>query len=143
MNFCSITFFKKHDSKKLVTNYFKQRAWESKTEETKSLKQVTLKDTKYSLLLKLYMFSAFSIRTIQQCSIPSLFLDGPLKKGGKKYLFFYFKGEKMFDVRMVSHESKWKIKLSNKEFLKAKENPFKGIQFKGKSPWLFFPNCSK
>lgn len=41
---------------------------------------------------------------------------------------------------MVSHESKWKIKLCNEEFLKARENPFKGIQFKGKSPWLFLPN---
>lgn len=33
-----------------------------------------------------------------------------------------------------------KDKAYNEECLKARENPFKDIQFKGKSPWLFLPN---
>lgn len=33
-----------------------------------------------------------------------------------------------------------KDKAYNEEFLKARENPFKDIPFKGKSPRLFLPN---
>lgn len=48
---------------------------------------------------------AFSVRTIQQCSIPSLCVSGVhLKK--KSISSPTSKGKKMFDVRMVSHESK-------------------------------------
>lgn len=84
---------------------------------------------------------AFSIRTIQQCSIPSVCASRALfKERGRKVSLLLLQRKKMFDVRMVSHESKWKIKLCNEEFLKARENPFKGIQFKGKAPWLFLPN---
>lgn len=48
---------------------------------------------------------AFS-KTIQQCSIPSLFLQQALKIERKKTSFPTSKGKKRFDVRMVSHDSK-------------------------------------
>lgn len=47
---------------------------------------------------------AFSTRTIQQCSIPSLFLAHFKKK--VSLLLLQREKKKMFDVRMVSHESK-------------------------------------
>jgi hypothetical protein len=72
-------------------------------EETKISKGKLHQKTKYSFLLKLHM-PAFSVRTIQQCSIP-VFLDCTFFLKRKK-VSPLLQRKKMFDLRMVSHESK-------------------------------------
>ena len=75
MNFFTVIFFLRSVAQKLVTNYLNssQGELENLRQRKQNLhREVISKDTKYSLLLKLYMPSAFSVRTIQQCSIPTL-----------------------------------------------------------------------